>query len=187
MATKTYLALKEQGVVNIVDRKVKKVDDQVIRDEAKSIGLTFNILKRAWLNFAQFGAVDLRTKTGKSAKNTYAVQSTYNKKYFSGLSRKLLSADQAKVILKEYIFTQIKVVELLNKYELSKDQFYEIVRELNVSGTVLGSSVLNPKKYAKVDIKKVIRYSKKPHLFKGESLLVNKQYQRVLVVLDKYL
>ena len=54
---------------------------------------------------------------------------------------------------------------MFKKHRLSQVQFYEFIHELNVAGSVLGKRVLDPKKYAKVDVKEVIRFAKKPHLF----------------------
>ena len=181
------LALKEKGVVNLVDLKTKKVTDDMIKKEAKALGLTFETLKRAWSNFVKFGNVDLRTKSGKAAVNAPQVQKSYNQKYFSGLKRRALTKEESLAIIREYTFTNAKATDLVRKYSISINQFYELIEELNVAGTVGGKMILNSRKYAKVDVKEVIRFSKKPHLFQNTNLLHKKQLQRVLVVLDKYL
>jgi hypothetical protein len=181
------LVLKQQGVINLVDLKVKKVAPIIIRTEAKSLGLTFESLNRAWTNFVQFGQIDLRTKDGRSAKNSYDVQKVYNDRYFKGLTKRALTVVEAVAIVREYTFTNAKATDLARKHLISIGQFYDLITELNVAGTVAGKMILNSSKYAKVNIKEVIRYSKKPHLFKKANLLHVKQLQRVLVVLDKYL
>jgi hypothetical protein len=181
------IILKQQGVINLVDLKVKKVTPAMIRTEAKSLGLSFQVLNKAWNNFVEFEVVDLRTKDGKSAKINSTVQQLYNKNYFKGLKRQNLTVQQSCNVLREYIFTGIKAVDLLKKYSLDKDQFYGLVHELNVSGSILGKRVLDPKKYAKTNVKEVIRFVKKPHLFKTTGLLHRAHLQRVVTVLDKYL
>jgi DNA-binding transcriptional regulator YhcF (GntR family) len=183
------LVLKQQGVINLVDLKVKKVTPIMIRTEAKSLGLTFETLNRAWTNFVQFGVVDLRTKDGRKFLNHKQKQqvNTNNKKYFKGLKVQSLTQQQKANMVREYTFTNIKAVDLFRKYSMSPTQFYEIIRKLNVAGTVDGKGILNPKKYAKLDIKEVIRYSKKPHLFRKSDLLHKKHLQRVIDILDKYL
>jgi hypothetical protein len=179
--------LKEQGVINLVDLRSKKVTSAMIRSEAKNQGLTFQVLERAWINFTQFGVVDLRTKDGKSAVNAPEVQKSYNAKYFAGLTRRELSVEESSAIVREYTFTNIKAIDLARKHSITLTQFYELINELNVAGTIASKTVLNPRKYAKINIKEVIRFSKKPHLFKSVNLLHKKQLQRVLTVLDKYL
>jgi hypothetical protein len=179
--------LKEQGVINLVDLGSKKVTTAMIRSEAKNQGLKFEVLERAWVNFTQFGVVDLRTKDGKAAVNAPEVQKSYNAKYFSGLTRRDLTVEESTAIVREYTFTSIKATDLVRKHLISLVQFYELIQELNVAGSIAGKMILNPRKYAKINIKEVIRFSKKPHLFKSVNLLHKKQLQRVLTVLDKYL
>jgi hypothetical protein len=183
------LSKKENGCYNLATSGVKKITPKMIATEAVKQGLSFGQMDRAWKNYVQFDRVDLRTKdTSKAMTQEQKDQmKKYNGLYFEGLKVQQLTDEQASNILKEYIFTGIKAVKILDKYKMDKNQFYNIIKELNVSGKVGEKQVLNPAKYSKTNLKEVIRYSKKPHLFKNKSKLELAKLERVRTVLAKYL
>jgi len=184
-----YLKEKEEGCLNLAIANVKKVDTTMIRNEAESQGVSYFVMRNAWQNYMEFGQPDLRDKGKNTITPPEKLQKILNwqkenRPYFPARD---LTSKQAGKILKDYVFTNKSSYEVMTKHKISSDQFYSLIRELNVSGTVLGRKVLDPKQYAKIDIKKVIKFHKKPHLFNNESVLEIGRFQRVLVVLKKYL
>jgi len=190
MLSTTVLSRKEQGCFNLAISGVKKITPNMIATEAIKQELSFNQMNRAWKNYVQFDRVDLRTTKNmtKTLTEEQKVQMRkYNGLYFEGLKVQQITDEQAANILKEYIFTSIKAIRILDKYKMDKNQFYNIIKELNVSGKIGNKQVLNPTKYSKTNLKEVIRYSKKPHLFENKSKLEVAKLERVKTVLEKYL
>jgi transposase-like protein len=187
--TSTVLQRKENGCYNLATSGVKKITTEMIATEAIKQGLSFDQMNLAWKNYVQFDRVDLRSKNLDSLRTEeQKVQlMKHNSLYFEGNKRQNFSDEQIANVIKEYTFTDIKVVKLLDKYKLDAHQFYEWIRELNVSGKIGNKQVLNPSKYSKTNLKVVIRYSKKPHLFKNKSKLEVAKLERVKTVLAKYL
>jgi len=188
--TATSLLLKKQLCLNLSNLKIKKITSKEIKNEANNLGMKVSIANRAWTNFVQTGHPDLRclknlTKTMSSTKKLYA--SNMNKKYFANTKRIPLTQKQASEIMRDYLLTNSKAVDIIRKYGIHPNQFYSLIKELNIFGTLLGKRVLDPKKYLKLNLKKVVKYNKKPHLFEDIDELKAANYNRVLVVLDKYL
>ena len=77
------------------------------------------------------------------------------KKNLKGLKARTLTETERRDILKDYFFDKtLSSTDIVKKYKITPTQLYDgIIRELNVSGTVATKMVLNPKKYAKVDVK----------------------------------
>jgi predicted Rossmann fold nucleotide-binding protein DprA/Smf involved in DNA uptake len=184
-----YLNEKKEGCLNLAMANVKKVTTEMIRNEAESLEIPYQVMKQAWDNYMEFGNPELRYK----GKNIVTLEkqaeqiSTWQKEKRPYFPVKEFTTEKAGEMLKNYIFSGKNVCDVTNKYEISARQFYELIRELNVSGTVLGRKVLDPKQYAKIDIKEVIKFHKKPHLFNKTSVLEIGRFQRVLFVLKKYL
>lgn len=171
---------------DLTDLKVKKVTDCHILEVAKKNKIPFSVAKNAWRVFQETGGktVDKRGKGGKTIKMNPSVKPLYTKK------RTVLAKEAAAAIL-EYMTTDIKSVEVCNKYRVNPNQFYEWIHELQVSGTLLGKKVLNHNKYAKIEVLDAIRLVKKPDT-KRKSITALSEleliaYERVGDVLQKYL
>lgn len=163
--------------------KIKKED---IHETADEINLDYTSAERAWNNFTQTGGkfVDLRYRTGAG---TIVMKPTVRAIY---PMRKVKVYTAAKIIL-EYMHTSINSRELCNKYKISLNQFYSWLKELNISGTLMNKTVLNPKKYAKIDIKDAIWFNRNPKT-KRHSITDLKPTEklaliRVNQILNKYL
>lgn len=165
---------------------VKKVTECHIVEAAKKYDLPVQSARRAWRIFQETGGktVDKRGAGGKSIKMTPSVKANYTRR------RTVLAKEAAAAIL-EYMNTDIKSVEVANKYKIPPVQFYEWIHELQVSGTLLGKKVLNHNKYAKIEVLDAIRIVKKPTTKRKSivalSELERAAYERVGVVLQKYL
>jgi hypothetical protein len=175
------------GVQNIVNLNAKKVTPQILKAEATNQGITYEVMRRAWLNFVQFGVID-RRGTGRLKPSKKLAMKTYNAKYFSGAkARKNVLPIEACGIIRDYAFTDIKAINLFKKHGVTKDQFYNWLKELEVTGEVLGKTIFDVTKYLKPRVKKVIEYSKYPWRFNDADPIVVAQYRRILTVLKEYL
>jgi hypothetical protein len=178
---------KFEGVQNIVDLNAKKVTPQILKTEATRQGITYEVMRRAWMNFTQFGKVD-RRGTGRLKASERAALKIYNEKHFSGLkTRKNVLPIEACSIIRDYTFTSIKAINLFKKHGVTPKQFYGWLKELEVTGEVLGKEIFDVTKYLKPNVKKVIEYSKYPWRFEKTDNLVIAQYKRILTVLKEYL
>lgn len=181
---------KKKLCISLSEKDVKHISDKEIKEEGARLGLSASTAKRAWTNFVQTGHPDLRSlkdlrKTKTEKEKEYLKLKA--KSYYTGCKRLTLTTKTAKKILRDYIFSDATAVSCIQKNKMDATQFYGLIKELNIHGTVLGSKVLDPKKYLKTNLKKVIKYYKKPHLFEDHDPLKIANYNRILVVLEKYL
>ena len=174
------------GVQNIVDLSVKKVAASILEAEAAKQGVSYSTMKRAWMNFTQFGIVD-RRGTGRLEPSQKLAVKERNKKYFTGLKWINATPQMACDIIREYAFTDIKAVALFKKYGLNPHQFYNWLKELEVAGEVLGKTIFDVTKYLKPKVKTVVEYSKYPWRFEKTDPILVAQYKRILTVLKEYL
>ena len=180
---------KQNGCLQLATTKVKKITNTLIAEVATNVGLSFTSMKNAWENQERFDTADLRETQNGTKKLTdkqKKLVNAKNKEYFKGLKVQVLTPKQACGIIREYIFTDIKAIELLRKYSLNKDQFYKLLADLEVSGKVLGKKIFDPSQYSKAPLKQVIRLSK------GKKVTLDWPEQltgltRKLTVLDFYL
>lgn len=187
---KDKLNKKIELCVNLSKLDIKKITKKEITKAANDLNLKTDTAILAWKNFVETGHPDLKSKNldhlvlSKSKKANLILRMNNYRKDRKVL---LLTPEQAKKLLKEYIFSKETVISFTKKYNMDLNQFYDIIKELNIKGTVLGSKVLDPKKYLKTNIKKIIKYNKKPYLFANMNIIKKANYDRVLIVLNKYL
>lgn len=174
------------GCTKLVNLKKKKITKDDIQKVATEIGVSFNVMDNAWNNFQQSGGklVDRRSTTGSgSIKMTPTV--TCNNR------SRGVSAETAGEIIRDYMTSNLSSREICNKYKIAVRQLYGWIHELNIHGTILGFKVLDPKKYAKIEVKDVIYFRKNPDttrksiasLTEAEKLA----YNRVADILMMYL
>ena len=182
-----FITKKEEAVLTIVALNKKKVDLDTIKLIAKEANLKASTLKRAWDNFVQTGGrtVDRRFKTGSGTIKMKPSVVCNNHK------RKDVSTSEAGTIIKYYMTNKISSRELCNKYNISVGQFYSWLKELRVSGTLLGRKIFDTKKYAKPEVKDVIWYYREPKTERKSitrlSIMEKANYRRVAEVLLAYL
>lgn len=179
---------KERGCEKLVSLNKKKITPFDIAKVAKDLPISEKSLERAWQTFQETGGrqVDYRCSTGSGTiKMVPTIHSNCKK-------RKSITAAEAGSIIIEYMKdSKINSRELSNKHKISLNQFYEWIKELNVSGTLLGKKVLDPKKYAKLNVLDVIWFKKRPSTKRKSisnlSLLEKHALTRVANVLENYL
>ena len=172
--------------VKLAEMKKKKINDDDIQDMAVKENIPFLVLQRAWKNFYQTGGktVNKREYSGfGTIKMTPTVKCT--------AKARSLTFEEAASIVYDYITTNVKSREFCNNHNISVNCFYNLIDELNTSGTLLGKTILNPKKYAKVDVLTAIKVKKHP---KSKSKKITSlsygeraAYERVGNVLLEYL
>lgn len=165
----------------------KKITSQDIRVAAKLTATHYRSIESAWRTFQESGGkyIDYRVTTNKgSIKMTPTLKSEYKARN--------VSLEEAGDIILEYMRdSKINSRKLCNNHQISVPQFYSWIRELNVSGTLLGKRILDPKKYAKLIIKDVIWFAKRPNTSRKSILALSAPevaaYKRVATVLQEYL
>lgn len=184
---------KERLCIKLVALDKKRINDEDIINAVDDINnetgsdLSYTAAKRAWLNFVETGGkyTDRRKTTGNGTIiMTPTVEAFYPK-------RTIKRKTAAKIILEYLNSNDLNSRELCNKYKISLTQFYDLLHELNVSGTIMGKEILDPKKYAKIDVKDAIWFTKYPAT-RRKSITSLTPFEKVALVrvsqvLDKYL
>jgi len=175
---------KEGLVLSLAEKDVAKITPELLKVEAERYEVSYRVAKAAWKNFVEFGKAELREKNGK-----FAGRKQTNAKTLKTLPKRVnkdLDETTAKEMLLKY-FNGRKAINLMKKYKVTAHQFYDLVRELNVSGTVMTTPVLDPTQYAKINVKDVARLSRCADFENNLSDIELAQLKRVRTVLRKWL
>jgi hypothetical protein len=202
-------------IVAIVDSKEKHVDGALISKAAKKAGIYGVTDSKARMlavrNFFRYGMIDRRRKKlldkerHVTSLTGILIQLPYYKARKIGLS-------EARAMMREWLFTDVKLRDFLKEHELCWTQFYKMIGSLSVSGKICGwrtvrtgkragseiyshKTIFDYSKYEKVDVKvlsHLTKYGKRttskylkehPEIGIAEML----KYQRSINVLRKYL
>lgn len=189
---KEVLVRKFQGCVCLSNLDKKKITRCDIAVMANKVGLSYDVFNHAWENFVQTGGrlVDRRVTNDLKNKNTLTTRPVPSHKGCS-VKNNTITPERAGAIIKEYMKGDETSRQLSKKYNVSVNQFYDWIHELNVSGSILGKKILDTNKYAKLEVKDVIWKYKKPQTKRKSiaslSLGEMSAYNRVANVLLKYL
>lgn len=184
--------LKEMIVGDLASLNVKQITRQDMLDVASRYGTTVSVVQRAWKNLVELGEVDRRKTRGGREKGS-AAKKLYVSKY---MNEKLNSYPTQKLtpkvfrkMLKEYVNTDIKAIDLFKKHKINYQDFYRELRNFTVTGRIGNKVILDVNKYDKTDLSLVIRYIHKPDSKKLKDLSTAKRIQlaRVATVLKQYL
>lgn len=187
---KKYFDQKVKGCEYLVNLNAKKINKTHIVAAAKLVGLRTDVMENAWNNFVQTGGkyVDKSSKTGSGAK----MMPIKRKDTYQVTKERVVMPKEAAEIILEYMRNRdINSTKLSNDNNITIRQFYKWINELNVSGTILGTTILNHKKYAKVNVLDAIWLYKRPETtrksIKALTATERLAYQRVGDVLVHYL
>jgi len=159
--TNDKLTKVSAAVKHLVSLKKKKIVDSDLKAAAEKFEVSFATLKRSWDNFQQTGGRCLDRRVSSNNGHSYYFKPTVVR---ICKKNKAIDAHTAGNIIREYMNNNEDcVTSLANKHNISVVQFYSWIHELNVSGTLLGVTVLDPKKYAKIEVKDVIWLYKHPN------------------------
>lgn len=185
--TKNYTA-KRRAVIMLAEMNIKKITNKEIRLVAKKYKLKSSILRRAWTTFQETGGktFDRRVKT-----HFGTIKMTPTHLYYTKINYSITPSQAGSMILQYMHDPKISSREICYVNKVSVLQFYGWLHELEVKGTLMGRRVLDPQKYAKLNIKDVIWLKRNPNT-KRKSInnlttLERVQYRRVATVLEKYL
>ena len=181
---------KMDGCAKLASLQKKKITSDDILVASRQVGLTKESLANAWRTYQESGGnfVDYRVKNQK-----YIDSEQFGKpKIIASYNTRPITAEEAGDIILDYMKTpEINSRELSNKYKISVSQFYSWIHELEVSGRLLGKRVLEPSKYAKLNIKDVIWFYRNPNTertsIKNLNVYQKYAYRRVATVLLNYL
>lgn len=158
-------AKKVNACIYLIGLRKKHVSANDIKVAANKFQLAYDTTERAWKNFTETGGkvVD-RNDLYHATKVTFLINNLANakSKFKRSTKRRVVSFDEAKAIISEYMTTNINSRELSVKHDISINQFYEWLRELEVKGTLLGVKILDTQKYAKVSVVDAVWLKKKP-------------------------
>jgi len=154
-----YFTKKIEGCEALVAMRVKHINKTHIEKVATKLNMPVATLEHAWENFQESGGkyVDRRQKSSNPKALNLA---TPNAKKLLYTKMRKVSYEEASMIIREYMTTKVNAVDLVNNHQITANQFYSWIHELNTSGTLFGHRILDPKKYAKLDVKDVIWLNK---------------------------
>lgn len=185
---KNYYDSKVLLCNKLVASKRKKIKEKDIRTAALELCIPYSIASRAWQNFVEnSGIIDKRKKSNInfSPKERIPVK---NKPYTK--SREVSKEEAAKILL-EFMTPGTSTTELSNKYKVSIRQIYDWIHEIQVSGKLYNTRILNPEEYSKPELLTVIAYKKNPKSKSKRVLslsdLKKMNYERVADILYQYL
>lgn len=171
----------------LVSTKKKRILDDDIEKAAEKVGIPYTVASRAWKNFVErSGKVDRRRKHCK-----YTMDYDIAVKKKPCTKARSVSADEAATIILEFMKPKTSTTALSNKYNVSIHQIYSWIHELEVTGKLFGTRVLNPEKYSKPNILVAIAYKKNPYsrAARVKELTIEQRlnYTRVADVLVDYI
>lgn len=169
----------------LVNSKKKRITDEDVLNAAKTVDISYSAARRAWKNFVETsGSVDRRKSTNIGSFGIPVKKKPCTK--YRDISKK----EAAKILL-EFMQPKVSSTFLSNKYNFSILQLYSWIHDIEVSGKLYGTRILNPEKYNKPNVLTVIAYYKNPNsLSKRIRQLTDLErlnYKRVADVLKDYL
>jgi hypothetical protein len=188
MTDKQKLSRELRGVEILAQQDQAHINDDMIFNVAKQVGLSLFSMKRAWLNNQTSfdGRTNQRFIDGKHT-NTIdqkVQNSVWQKKYRSVSTRKFTAEEAAKIINKVMDSKQ-PVGKILYKNNVSHNQYYRWIKEINTLGTIYGKKVVSPK-YKVEDIMTAINYNKNPERYLNLSDVMHARLQRRVNVIKNF-
>lgn len=180
---------KFKACIALAELDKKKISRKDLSKQAARHGLKIYSMKTAWDNFQETGgrSVDRRIESrGKANTMRFTAKIQRLNAYNNSITVKM-----AGDIIRSYMSTKIRAMQICLDNKMCPNQLYDWIHELSTSGTLMGIKVLDPKKYAKLNVLDVIRLRKYPKsraknivaLSDGERA----QYDRVADILELYL
>lgn len=141
----------------LVNTKKKRIIDEDIRKAANDLKLPFGCAKRAWNNFVESsGKIDMRKSSNRGSLGIKA-----HKKVC--LTKRDVAEREAASLLLELMKPGMSVATLSLKYNVAISQIYSWIHEIQVSGKLFNTRILNPEKYSKPNVLTVIAYRRNPN------------------------
>lgn len=182
---------KEQLITAIVSLNKKKIEKEDVYTMSKKMGIPCATGMLVWNNFVQYGKINKRIPERKGIKaSDDAIEKWKNKRKKLQEIEKFKPSEETAVDMIIQYMNGKDLFDILIENRCSIANFYNLIHELNISGTLYGRMILNPKKYAKVDVSRAIRWYRNPnssYYKKNLSEVEKLQFKRVTQVLRDYL
>ena len=114
------MSKKVIACIELASLDVKRIERAQIQEAAEKHGLSFGSLERAWKNLTEYGKVSFKSEETVTTQEQRDYLKQKNQEYFAGLTTRKVTKKEAGKIIKEYVFTNIKAVDLFRKHNLSK-------------------------------------------------------------------
>lgn len=184
------LKMKKLELCSMLASMSKKEVQKSLTKIATELGLKPSQARYAWKNFTKEGDPDIKFKDGKyvgiCSKNIKKWQQK-NKAVIFSPKRNLRYKTKIN-ILRDYFFdTDLKTIDILDKYNIGRKQFYDILGTLQIEGKVGRKTILTWSEHPKVDIKDIRRFNKEK-IFESKTDMVYYTYvKHVNKILFDYL
>lgn len=185
----------------------KHVSKALFKKVGKKFGLDATQVNTAYVNFLNFGVVDLRRKTYSSVKPckkfNFANNKTSKFNRASCFYKKEITSEEFGNLLHEYLFNYDgRLSDFLLEKEFSSNQWYKTLKEFYISGKLMGRKILDFTKYKKLNVKALLAFTHNTHktgcykyniknvkkykdIYESKTTLA--QYTKAMHVLDLYL
>jgi hypothetical protein len=189
--TRKELKSAKVNLCSILATKSKKQALKLLPEVAKEVGLELYQATRAWDNFRTEGDPDKGYKNGRKVGefNRYSSNIEWakvnNNRY--NLPARDLTTEEKISVLRDYFFSDLTTLNMLEKHNIGSAQFYTILKELRVTGKVDSIQILTWNKHPKVKVEDVKRFNKYSTFQKKVDPVYYVQVKHLSKILDDYL
>jgi hypothetical protein len=189
--TRKEVKLAKLALCSILASKSKKQVSKLLPEKAKELGLSIQQAKRAWSNFRTEGDPDRVYRHGKKVGEFSQYDSNIkwaeqNNKRYERKSRPMTTAEKIS-LLRDYLFSDMATVEVFEKHNVGKTQFYSILKELRVTGKIDNLQILTWNKHPKVKVEDVKRFNKYKTFKEKVDVVYYVQVKHLSKILEDYL
>lgn len=181
---------KEELCLRLSQYEKESITREDIIIEGFRGGLSENSAILAWNNYIQTSVPDRRATNGGKTGEIKMI-SSYNPEDIPTKKGIKTKKEAAGIILEYMKKRELTSRDIAIKHNITVKQFYSWIKELNVSGKLLGKKILNPLKYHKCEVKDVIWLKKVPTSqrkgIRKLNILEYSFYKRTGNVLETYL
>lgn len=165
-------AKKSAFVVAINQISSPRISKKKMKEQAEELGLHFESAEKAYLNVTD-SAIPMLDRRCRRSNPELTVKLQFkqesiekikarNKEMYRRPFRDISPAEAAKVIV-DVMTSKDRVYAILEKYNLAPNQYYAMLFELEVYGTLRGKKILDYTKFNKYPVVDIIRIKKYPN------------------------
>jgi hypothetical protein len=189
--TRKEIKLAKLALCSVLASKTKKQVSKLLPEKAKELGLTISQAQRAWKNFRTEGDPDRVYRHGKKVGEFSQYDSNIkwaeqNNKRYERPSRPMTTAEKIS-LLRDYLFSDMTTVDVFEKHNVGKTQFYSILKELRVTGKIDNLQILTWNKHPKVKVEDVKRFNKYKSFKNNVDIVYYVQVKHLSKILEDYL
>lgn len=161
----SLVSRKKEAVTEMIKTsKNKKFSKKEFRVMSKKYDITRTSLELAMQNFLNFGYVDRRFRSPDAKRATTKDTDRYLN-FTTNISKstakfKFMDVKDIRVKLHEYINSPDRTGVFLIKNQINSNQWYNVLRNLYITGKIGKKMIFNFREYGKINMKLVVRYAK---------------------------